>query len=461
MANNNVEKGATLIDFNNNKLVDEQVIHMNYDALEKLKNIISLSQHYLLNYFAKVGEEIIQDQMKKPLEEHTEEEQNDLLMVGLGMHAIEIFSLYTPDSPVTTTMIAEYFDDLTVHLDTYVTKPFQSFKDLEALNLESYVEDIPSTEEESTLDTFWLTRARDFVNENKALEASKSMAIDYSQMMYDCLAECLNDSVEVYWQENEKKFDPVSKEFVEGFNDHIKTNFGSLFATAINLANSDFLKYLFDPSSKILMRLIKYVEEDTYDFFSNATGSNPSFAQRYESFEKSSRVSKTSAFEYFQDDFVTFFMKGRSMELFTSKDFKALNTESLMLDAENAAFDFLSNYVGEEGLAEDNVLETHTRVAICVQIYKLFFRYACQELEATVNRMTEEFVVEDFETPERFREIRTANIMTNEATIMMDSITHASNMLWIDLYPKQSFLIQIDDDETESAKDQPELEEVS
>lgn len=414
-------------------------VYLERDQVDKIYSVSTESYSTFMRYLANVAYEKIQGDFEGNFTDMDNDEQNRMLMVGIKRHFAELTAnCYLEKGTLDTMSMVSYFDDFNHFAEQSVDTPYINIEDFRKLNLESYLEDAVTSMNRSTLDIFWLGRQYEQIEFERAVDASCILTLDFTHVLFENLCEMINEVIEDKVKDPE---DLGEDELRTSIAYHLHEVFEELLIEASNRAINEFCNVIVDPGSKVMMKLMRYLEEGTYSYFLEG-GEN--IWELVANSKKEGEVYNTII-----EEFIDWVKMNQDIDSFTRKDIETLNVKNAMEEHMNEAFDTVQTHTQiNSGMDPENrVVEIHARYMMIYAMYRVFAKIACDAMERYVSILREQLPQMDEESADDYHTRIAAMLQQQEQELMMYGIIEASHEIWDLYYPKEQFHVEFEDDD--------------
>jgi len=390
-----------------------------------------------MRFMANVGFEKIESDMRDEYSKLSDDEKNVVLMGGMARQYAHVTTqCYLENGVITALNLVSYFDDFYTFCEQNIEAPFVSQHQFETLSLQGYLDDAVSTLNGSTLDPFFVEQHSDRLEFETTLDASILLSMDFAHILFDNICDRLNELVD------SKIGDTLEYETDELYQlilDHLLESFSSILTDSSNQAINEFSNIIVDPASKTMMKLMRYVEEASFNYINDV---HPDITELF--------VGKNTIlnpYEEIVDDFIDWVGRNQDVDSFKREEIAMLNIGDLMREHEEEAYEIVSTHTSiQSGLKpESRVIEIHARYMTVYSIYRVFFKLVCDSVVKDLNEVIKQTGISLSEAQDDFK----ATFMNQSQDLLMTAVLNASNEVWDLYYPKDAFNISFDEDEDE------------
>jgi hypothetical protein len=405
-----------------------------------LELIYKLTNHCystFMEYMANIAYEKTEGLYKGSFSEIEHEEKNNLLAKGMEIHFTELTAnTYLEKGRIDSACFSSYFDDFYSFAKQSIQSPFLNLNQLNELNLKAYLDDAKTSIHGSTLDPFWIGFHHDHLILEREIDSSILLVLDFSHIIFDNFVESINTIT----AESEAELDSLNDEDTRAlFNSLFAKNFETLLVKASNSAINEFFNIIIDPASKVMMKMMRYMEEGAFAFLQS----------KYIDFPSTFKGAKDiTDFDGVVESFIDWSSKNQDIDSFTFEDIKALQLEGALTQYKSEAYDFIQNHSHHmSGMdPEERVIAIHARYMLIHDIYRRFMYTMCMTILEHVNTLLKN-------TPETFKDKEAQSLRENAAILIYqnefttEGLIKASYETWDELYPKTPLNINFEDED--------------
>jgi hypothetical protein len=392
-----------------------------------------------MQYMANVSYEQIEDMYEGKFSDIDQEKKNTLLAKGMEIHFAELTAnTYLKKGCIDVASFITYFEDFYSFAEKTIKYPFLNLKQFNELNLNNYVDEATTAVNYSTLDPFWIGFYQEGLNFEKEVNSSVLLALDFSHVLFDNFVENITEIT----ADSKAELDSLNGEETRAlFKTLFSQHFEALLVKSSNSAINEFCNIIIDPSSKVMMKVMRYLEEGTLTFLQS------------HHFDFSSTFKGSKDIRIIEDvveSFVGWLVKNQDIDSFTLGDIKTLQLEDKLNEYKPKAYDFVLDHSSSlSGMdPEERVVAIHARYMFIYDIYRRFMYSTCKYIEVRVNTLLKNR--SDFSEDKELQSLKNnATILIHQNEFTAEAIIKASYETWDELYPKVSLTIELEGD-TES-----------